>query len=142
MSTLPVVSEVENSEIQPIEEVILSPTEHAIVELHLDGQKNITIAAALGCTPQTISNTINRPHVKKYINSLINEEQERLEALHGKFVDVIADGLSKGSNINTRLKAARLYKDSVNKDEKGKSAEDIVAKLLNLHVNVQVNTGE
>lgn len=127
-----------SSDNQFLETLNLTPIEHSIIEFHLEGFKGIDIAKALKLTPETVSRYLNRSHIKKYINILISAEQDRLRAMQGKFVDTIADGFNS-DNMNTRLKTARLYKDSVVQEDQKKGIEEVFERILNMNINVQVN---
>lgn len=135
----PNLSNLSDQDIQDIQDIQLSTIEQTIIELHLEGLSNIAISKALKCTPANVSYYLRKDNVKAFLVSVNEDSELRLKNLKNKFVDVIAKGLKSDVGINTQLKAARLFKDATKDIEDNKTAEDVVSKLLNLQVNVQVN---
>jgi len=128
----------------------LSQKHKNIIALHVQCMKREDIGKIAGCTPEYVSMVVAQPLAKAYLRDLEKYMDSRLEALYGRSVDVIQDGLD-GAATETQLKAARLQLEVTGKlkgDKDGaQSAEDVVAALLKhaaggvvaIGGNVQVN---
>ncbi len=71
------------------------------------GMKRELVARITGYTPEYISMLMTQPLCVAEVRRLNEYQANRLEAMFGKTVDVIAEGLDNG-NIGEKLKAARL----------------------------------
>lgn len=124
-----------------------------IIALHAQAMPREQIGEYCGCTPEYVSMIVATPIAKEYMRDLTRYMDSRLEAMYGRTVQVIEDGLN-GSATDTQLKAARLQLEVTGKlknDEKdSQSAEDVVSALLKaassgtviIGQNIQVNQGD
>lgn len=66
------------------------------------------ISALVEYTPQYVSMLTRDPLFKEYLGHMAEINEARLEAIFGKVVETIDEGLSNEHKIEDRLKAARL----------------------------------
>jgi hypothetical protein len=132
----------------------LSQKHKNIIALHAQNVKREDIGKTVGCTPEYVSMIMQQPLAREYMRDLEKYMDSRLEALYGRSVDVIQNGLD-GDATDTQLKAARLQLEVTGKlkpkDSDKQTAEDVVSALLKyassggviaIGNNVQVNTGD
>lgn len=105
----------------------------------------------MGHTLQEISDTCNwgveslrryfeKPDIQAVILSHVKEQENRIQMLYGNAVDALKDGLGDG-DIKTRLSAGDRVFRILGKFRtplgEGGGAEDQVARVLNLQVNIE-----
>lgn len=119
----------------------LKPIHLEAVIMHLDGVKNIDIADALDLTSVSISTILHDPLVVAILDAAKEENRERIGMLMGKSIDVIDEAMNRHNTIDDRLKGASLYLKEASKhgDSGGKTAEDVVQKIMNLQINGDIN---
>jgi len=120
-----------------------------IISMHLEGKSGETIALAMGCTFITVSRILNDPLAIDLLAVIYKDRQGEIDALAGKAINAVRDGLEPHLDMRTRLGAVDKFtklKDSIGKEvTTAKSAEDIVAEIFKNHVkieNMQVNIGQ
>lgn len=121
----------------------LKPIHLDMIEMHLRGYKNKDIADAFSVTDSTISLLLSDPLAEQIIKEARKESDMRMSALYSKAVDVLDDAMDGTNGISDRLKGASTYFNEANKKgtDQAETAEDIVAKIMNLQLNVSVNVG-
>lgn len=124
-----------------------------IIALHIQSMKREDIAEYCGCTPEYVSMIVATPIAKEYLRDVEKYLDARMNALYGKTVQVLEDGLD-GIATDTQLKAARLQLEATNKlkhnEKDAQTAEDVVSALLKaaasgtvvIGQNVQINQGD
>ena len=121
----------------------LSQRHIEIIDLHTRGYKMVDIAKTVGVTRFNVSNVLNDPLAQDVIKKAHQQVENEFDALYGRVVDTIRDGLEKEIGLDTRLRAVDRYAKmkQVNGDQgKGpETAEDVVDRILQL--NIQVNAG-
>jgi len=128
----------------------LSGRHLAIVSMHLEGKRGEEIAKEMGVRVITVSRVLNDPMVKQLTSRIFSDRQMELDALAGKAIDVVRNGMEDGT---TREKLAAVdrftkLKDTIGAEESSaESAEDIVSRIFKEGVNaetvnVQVNVGD
>lgn len=100
---------------------------HEIARRVLVGQKNVDIAEALGCTPQTVSNVRNSPIVKHRLAQLQRARDGRavdfareIEARVPRAFEILDEALNDDTGevpLSMRLKEANLILDRKEKLE-------------------------
>lgn len=109
------------------------------ISLVLQGLSREDAGEATGYAPEYITFLLQQPVAKEYIAHINRAVGTQLEALYGKSVQAIADGLRDGDS-EVKLKAAKLQLQTTGRlepDEDGKrTAEDVVQAIL---LGVQVN---
>lgn len=121
-----------------------------IISMHLQGLSGEDIAAEKNCTVVTVSRILHDPLAKGLISLIYKNRQGEIDALAGKALEAIRDGLSDKQGIRVRLGAVDKFnklKDTIGEgDETVKTAEDVVAAIFaGLKIegtNVQVNIGK
>ena len=120
----------------------LKPIHHKIINLHIQGMKNCAIAHTVNKTEATISRILSDPLVVGELDKAYEAEQVRLRSLTGKAIDAVADALGDESKA-MKLRGVDRFVKLQERIGKGKSneqtAEDIIANIMNLNLNVQIN---
>ena len=127
----------------------LSNKHLAIIAQHLDGKSGEDIATAMGIRVVTVSRILNDPMVKQLTGRIFTDRQMELDALAGKAIGVVRQGLDEGT-MREKLAAVDKYaklKDTIGAEEtSADSAEDIVSKIFKGSstetLNVQINVGD
>lgn len=121
---------------------VLRPKHLQIVNLFMAGLPRQEIADVMGCTPQTITNTINDPAVKAVWQAEMQQALLELDSLFPLAVAAVRENLQQGSR-KEKLRAAQdifkvrgLYKETVAKAD---TAEDVMQRIRDVYNNVQVN---
>ena len=128
----------------------LSSRHLEIISRHLQGESGETIAILMGCTIITVSRILNDPLAQDLLSTIFRDRQNEIDALAGKAIAVVRDGLDEKRDMRIRLGAVDKFtklKDSIGKeDDTAKTAEDVVqeifAKLTVTGKNVQINIGK
>lgn len=122
----------------------LSPLHMEVVKSHLDGVKNCDIAAIFNMHNNTVSKILKDPLVEAIRKEWMNDKHAEFNALYGKAIDAIRDGLNENEPVANRLKAVdKFFANAPGQKEaetERDTAEDVVARLL--QVNIQINNGE
>ena len=122
----------------------LKPIHHKIINLHIQGTKNCDIAHAVGKTEATISRILSDPLVVGELDKAYEVEQMRLRSLTGKAIDAVEDALddeNKGMKLRGVDRFVKLH-ERIGKGKKDEqTAEDIIANIMNLQLNVNINSG-
>lgn len=120
----------------------LSNRHKQAISLILQGVSREEAAEATGFVPQYMTFLLQQPIAKDFIAHVNRAVATQLEALYGKSVAAISDGLNH-RDPEVALKAAKLQLQTTGRlepDEEGKkTAEDVVQAIL-LGVNINVNT--
>ena len=127
----------------------LSHRHLAILSQHLEGKSGEEIAKEMRVRVVTISRVLNDPMVKQLTSRIFSDRQMELDALAGKAIGVVRDGLGSDHGIKERLAAVDKYtklKDTIGAEESSaESAEDIVDRIFKgvstESLNVQINVG-
>lgn len=121
----------------------LRPFHKQVLALHLAAWPNEEIAKKLNRSPSWISSVINDPLSQEVLNNFEDLQEEEFKRLRLLANSALRDALLPHKNDSTRLRAARIFyqKDGEAKGEKGETAEDVMAKVLqNIEAeNVQIN---
>jgi len=117
--------------------------------MHLEGKSGETIALAIGCTFITVSRILNDPLAVDLLSVIYKDRQGEIDALAGKAIAAVRDGLEPHLDMRTRLGAVDKFtklKDIIGKEATpAKTAEDIIQEIFKNHVkieNMQVNIGQ
>lgn len=116
-----------------------------IIARHLDAQSGERISAEMNITVITVSRVLNDPLCTDLLNRIFADRQSEIDALAGKAIDVVRDGLTGDYTLREKLTAVDKYaklKDTIGKTEGStETAEDVIAKMYkHLSVeNMQVN---
>ena len=86
----------------------LKPKHLQICALLAQGMKNVTVAAAVGVTPEYITMLLRQPLIKEEVMRLSEVAGVRLEGMFTQVVEVIGDALTNGTH-SEKLKAGRLH---------------------------------
>jgi hypothetical protein len=120
----------------------LSLNHKQAISLVLQGMSREDAASVTGFVPEYITFLLQQPLAKEYIANVNRAVSTQLEALNGKSVQAIADGLTN-TDPDVKLRAAKLQMQATGKlepSEEGKrTAEDVVSAIL-LGVQVNVNS--
>ena len=113
------------------------------LSLVLQGMSREDAAEATRFTPEYITFLLRQPIARDYIARINQMEETRLQALFGKSVQAMADGLQH-ADPDVKLRAAKLQLQATGRlepsEEGRKTAEDVVqAILLGVQVNVQAS---
>ena len=127
----------------------LSNKHLAIIAQHLDGKSGEEIATTMRIRVVTVSRILNDPMVKQLTGRIFTDRQQELDALAGKAISVVRDGLNDGS-MREKLSAVDKYaklKDTIGTEESNaESVEDIVDRIFKgvstENLNVQINVGD
>ena len=113
-----------------------------IVGMHLEGASVEMIASNCNCTISTVSRILNDPLAQQILKRVYSDREGEVQALGGKALQAVRDGLDKQQPINTRLRAvssyAKVREVMMPKDKGSESAEDVIARML---AAVQINGG-
>ncbi len=120
---------------------------YLMIDLHMLGLRNTEIAEQLRVTPAAVCSVLADDLAKREIQQRIDQQRARLNPMLTKALDVVTDGmeavLQDGARPNhrVRLKAADMvlkmrgeYEQNTKAEE---SAEDVVARIMNLDVSVR-----
>lgn len=127
----------------------LSNKHLAIIAQHLDGKSGEEIATTMRIRVVTVSRILNDPMVKQLTNRIFSDRQQELDALAGKAIGVVRQGLDS-ENMREKLSAVDKYsklKDTIGTEESSaESVEDIVDRIFKgvstENLNVQINVGD
>lgn len=117
-----------------------------IIALHLRGMSNKKVALETGRSEAWISTVLSDPLSKRYLERFRQQEEGRLLGLFSRSIDAVEESLDARladarPNHGVRLKGAdmafKLTGAYAIADEQAETAEDVVARIL--QVNVQVN---
>lgn len=121
-----------------------------ILRMHLEGKSGEEIAANMNVTFITVSRVLNDPLAKELIATVYKDRQGEIDALAGKAIDAVRQGLDS-NNTREKLTAVGSFtklKDVIGKEEtSAKTAEDVVAEIFkrsnveNLQINIGKNNG-
>ncbi len=124
----------------------LKPLHREMIAMHLSGMPSTEIAAGLDVAYVTVCRILNDPLAVELINGFSEMSKKEFDALRFKANAALRDGLDHTS-IQTRLRAADLFSKRAGdyhprEVDDGDTAEDVIQRLLNLNlqVNVEVNT--
>lgn len=123
----------------------LSPIHYTIIAFHLEGKSNNAIALLVKKSYITITKVLNDPLAMDIIEQAYQGNDKRFRALYGKAVDTIDESMEKSQPMNIRLRGADTYLKAHGKFDKddgtaGESAEDVIARILQMNIQVNVNT--
>ncbi len=96
----------------------------------------------------TVSRILNDPMVKQLTGRIFTDRQMELDALAGKAIGVVREGLTEGT-LREKLTAVDKFsklKDTIGAEQSSaESAEDIVSRIFKIgsaeNLNVQINVG-
>lgn len=113
-----------------------------IIAMHLSGMEGTLIAATLGISYMTVTRTLNDPLAIEFMTEFDNQTRKEFDALRVRANAVIRDGMSH-TDINVRLRASdqwarRAGEYQPKKDTAAETAEDVIQRMLNLQINVNV----
>ncbi|MFQ5433935.1 MAG: hypothetical protein ACE5FD_03580 [Anaerolineae bacterium] len=126
----------------------LSPRHIELVKAHLEGVPNQDLAQIFHMTPSTVSRILHDPLVVEIKEQHRRDVDAEFDALYQKSIAAIRAGLDEMQPAGIRLKAADMYlKQAAQRSESaagagGETAEDFARRILQLQLNVQVNTGD
>jgi len=115
------------------------------LQMHTSGKSNNDIAKALTKTQSTISRWLSDPLMLELIDREYAANDARFKAMYGKTLDVIEDSLDQQKHsIGVNLKGADMYlkahkKYDPDKASAGETAEDVIARMLNLNLQFNVH---
>lgn len=121
---------------------------YKMLKLHFSGDSNSDIAKKLQKTDATISRWLSDPLIVEILDKEFKAQDARFKAMYGKTLDVIEDSLDRNKyNIGVNLKGADMYLKAHKKYDPdtvkaGDTAEDVIARMLNLNIQFNVNVGE
>lgn len=117
-----------------------------VIDLHMLGRSGREIAAELGYSEAWVSNVLTDPLSVAEIQRRVDEARATLNPIYTKAIRRVDEGLDatykdgETPNHTTRLRAADMvFKVKGEYDKAGdseKTAEDVVAQIINLQVNV------
>jgi len=116
---------------------------YQILRLHLEGLPQIKISEKTGYSQCAVSRILNHPLIQLARQQSMAETEKEFEALFEKVVDNIREQLGSQDPMvqlaaqNQWFKANGKFQPKQINNEEKLTAEDIVSKLLN--VNIQVN---
>ena len=117
-----------------------------VMALHLAGKSSNEICEIVGYSLQTYYRIMNSPRSIAVRQQLLSMYQDEFEALFNKVIINIRDQLGS-EDVKTQqtaqqqwLNAEKKFNKKIGGDRPGESAEDLVSRLLN--VNVQVNVAQ
>jgi len=122
----------------------LTSKHKGILSLYAQGEKRDLIATLHKCTPEYVTMLARTESGSAYIQDIQRYIDERLDNMTAKSVQVIDEALAQDQPMDTRLKGAALQLKAAGRmqeDTSGKggaSAEDVIARIMNLQVNVKV----
>jgi len=114
------------------------------LQMHISGKNNNQIAQALTKTQATISRWLSDPLLVALIDKEYEANDARFKAMYSKTLDVIEDSLDQQKHsIGVNLKGADMYlkahkKYDPDKAGVGETAEDVIARMLNLNLQFNV----
>ena len=126
----------------------LKPIHKKVIALHLAGWKHTDIAKYMERDPSWISNVICCELAKEVVANIDSLREEEFLRIRELADNAIRDALQPEKHDSVKLKAAALYYNR-RKDlegDKGQSAEDVMAKVLdkinveNLQININTVT--
>lgn len=117
------------------------------LQMHTSGKKNSEIARTLHKTDATISRWLSDPLIVEILAKEYEANDARFKAMYGKTLDVIEDSLNQDKHsIGVNLKGADMYLKAHKKYDPenagiGDTAEDVIARMLNLNIQFNIQTG-
>ena len=120
----------------------LKPIHIRVIQMHLSGYNNAAISRKVQKTQVTISRWLSDPLIRAELELAINSERSRLTMMTGKAVDAVDLALESKDNTMKLKGVDRFIKlsDHLGDGEEDKiTAEDIVNRIMNLNLNIQVN---
>lgn len=121
---------------------------YKMLKLHFSGLSNSSIAKTLQKTDATISRWLSDPLITEILAKEYEAQDSRFKAMYSKTLDVIEDSLNMHKhNIGVNLKGADMYLKAHKKYDPdtakaGDTAEDVIARMLNLNMQFNINIGE
>ena len=121
-----------------------------LIALHLQGYSNQDIAEAAGVSQAWLSIILSDPLTEQYLSQFRKEQEARLTGLYARSLDAVQDSLEATlsddrPNHSVRLKGADLAFKLNNSYEKASesvlTAEDVIERMLQVNVGVQINAG-
>lgn len=121
----------------------LKPRHLQVIRLHLEGLPNRRVAQQLGMTDSQVSLILSDPLTRPILARASEQWDLEFDALYGLHLDALREGLQSG-DVRDRIRAASVYgreRLERRKQDTGgsESAEDVIARMLQL--NIQVNVG-
>ena len=121
----------------------LKPIHNRIIALHLSGWPNTEICKDVNRSPAWVSTVLNDPLAREVINNFEDLHEEEFKRLRVLANDSLRDAMQPTKTDSVRLQAARIFyqKDGQDSGEKGATAEDVMAQILQKieAENVQIN---
>jgi len=117
----------------------LKPIHLKIVKLHIEGLGTTAIALKLGRSIGSISCILHDPLVKSLMQKVRESQEADLDALFGKVVDRVRDGLESERGLDANLKTIDRYVklQQIKVDDRGpETAEDVIQRMLNIQINI------
>jgi hypothetical protein len=106
--------------------------------------KREEVASFCKCTPALVTMLAVSDLGRAYLSEIEEVMDQRLRALYSKTIDAIDDQLCNGKGAD-KIAAAKLQLQATGKlgarTEDAETAEDVIARILALQVNVTVNNG-
>jgi hypothetical protein len=128
----------------------LSNRHLAMISMHVEGIRGEDIAKRMHVRGVTVSRVLNDPLVKIIISRIFSDRQLELDALAGKAINAVREGMDDKVSIRERLTAVDKYtklKDSIGAEVSSvESAEDVVERIFkgvsikDSHIQVNVGT--
>jgi len=121
---------------------------HTVLALHLGGASVKEVAKMTGYSQATCYCILRRPEVQLVRQRMMEDVQQEFEALWPKVVDNIRVQLSDAdpqiqlAAQQQWLKASGKFQPVNEKVGKEATAEEVVARLLQQQINIQVNVGK
>jgi len=119
---------------------------YQVLALHLAGKTPNEVMAETGYSSAMYYRILNHPSIQSVRQQLLDQTQQEFEALFNKVVENIRKQLDSGDPMvrlaaqNQWFKANGKFQPKNVEGEKKLTAEEVVAKLLN--INVQVNVAK
>lgn len=127
----------------------LSPQDYDVVSKYIAGTRVEDIAQGLDVSETRIYNILKKPNVSMVIDQHYEKHvHQGMKAMAKMAVDNMRDGLSS-ENADLKFDYTKLYfqtrlayeKDNPVQAIEQDSAESIIQRMMNLQINVNVNTG-
>jgi len=114
----------------------------AVLVEHLAGRRGYEIATKHHIREVTVSRIINDPLGQAWLQRQYQGVDREFEALYGHAVGALRDGLKPANSMKDRLRAAELHFKKRGDFKEGRevkeTAEDVIQRILNLNVQVNV----
>lgn len=123
----------------------LKPKHLKAVKMHLEGFSNIDIAATMQWAPSYVSSLLQDPSCQEIIQRVRGDWEREFDSLEGLAVDSLRRSL-KSTNEKNRLRATSMFLQERRERDKAsggghESAEDVIQRMLQVNLNLQINTG-